>query len=482
MLSKDQLAFQIRLFVLFVTIGLFVVAYQLPMPSAPKARASASGPTPGHTNAPGEGNCTACHTEFPVNSGSGSFFITGLPRNYLPGQQINLAVTLNQSDGVLWGFQLTAVKQDGASIGSYILPPGPPVELQLDNGIIDGRPRTYVSHNVNGTTSPVFGTKTWNFVWTAPSQRVGKIRFFAAGNAANSDGGTGGDYIYTATATTLSGSALSNFDADDKSDIAIYRPSNGVWVSQNSTDGGFISNQFGQAGDIMVPGDYDGDGKTDLAVFRPSAGFWYVAKSSGGFIAAPWGSAGDVPVPGDFDGDLKADFAVWRPSDRTWYIYRSSDGGYDIRSFGLAGDVPVQADYDADGKTDVAIYRPSEGVWFIWRSTDAGFTIFPFGLTGDRPVQGDYDGDGKADPALYRPSEGFWYLLRSTDGYTGGPFGIATDTPAPADYDGDGKTDVAIFRDGTWFILRSSDGNVAIANFGLSGDKPVASGYIPNLP
>ena len=35
-----------------------------------KVSASASGPTPSHTNAPGETNCTACHSDFQVNSGS----------------------------------------------------------------------------------------------------------------------------------------------------------------------------------------------------------------------------------------------------------------------------------------------------------------------------------------------------------------------------------------------------------------------------
>src|SRR5688572_13084940 len=77
-----------------------------------RSTASASGPTPGHTNAPGEGNCTACHTEFPVNSGTGNVQITGIPPNYLPGQQIPITVTLNQLNAVLYGFQLTAIDRN----------------------------------------------------------------------------------------------------------------------------------------------------------------------------------------------------------------------------------------------------------------------------------------------------------------------------------------------------------------------------------
>ena len=38
-------------------------------------------------------------------------------------------------------------------------------------------------------------------------------------------------------------------------------------------------------GDQAVPGDYDGDNKTDIAIFRPSAGQWWINRSTAGVIA-----------------------------------------------------------------------------------------------------------------------------------------------------------------------------------------------------
>jgi len=439
--------------------------------------AYSAGPPPSRSGAPGETNCTACHADFALNGGTGSVSISGLPANYLPNQTIAVTVTTSQSDAVLYGFQLTAIDAAGRQVGTFTVPGGANPQMQTKTGEVGNNTRAYVEHTVNGISPTQFGSKSWTFNWQTPAARVGKVSFYAAGNAANSDGKSSGDYIYTSSKATLSGTAISNFDGDGASDVAVYRPSTGIWYSLNSKDGAFRAFSFGQTGDKPAAGDFDGDGITDYAIYRTSNTTWYLQQSTAGFAALSFGTSSDVPVAGDYDGDGKTDIAVYRPSTGVWYV-QGSRNGFQAFSFGAVGDKPVQGDYDGDGKTDFAVYRPSNGVWYVWKST-SGFYAVSFGDPNDLPVPGDYDGDGKIDQAVYRPSTATWYRLGSTAGFSAVSWGNATDKPVPGDYDGDGKTDSAVYRDGTWFVLKSSDGSYFSSSFGTTGDIPVPSNYIP---
>ena len=130
----------------------------------------------------------------------------------------------------------------------------------------------------------------------------------------------------------------------------------------------------------------------------------------------------------------------------------------------------------------VGIFRPSISGWYLDNGNGAwdGCGVdacFAFGTLGDVPVPRDYDGDGNVDAAVYR--DGMWYVLRSTDGgVTVRGWGLAQDVPVPRDYDGDGKADIAVYRDGMWFILRSSDGGQTTVGWGgLAQDVPVPGDY-----
>jgi hypothetical protein len=103
---------------------------------------------------------------------------------------------------------------------------------------------------------------------------------------------------------------------------------------------------FGFSTDKPVAADYDGDRRTDIAVWRPSNGFWYYLRSSdNGFTGFPFGLNGDIPQPADRDGDGKADFVVFRqsaaPGQTYWYSWLSATGTLKSEQWGQMTDVPA---------------------------------------------------------------------------------------------------------------------------------------------
>jgi hypothetical protein len=267
-----------------------------------------------------------------------------------------------------------------------------------------------------------------------------------------------------------------NFDLDGKTDLAIFRPSDSTWRWTRSLDGGSVNTgPFGNADDIIVPGDYDGDDKTDVGVFHPTPGQWQILQSSSGSIrTVNFGIGSDIPCPGDYDGDGKTDLAIFRTLFvNHWLVLQSSDNTLKSVRAGFGKLKPIIGDYDGDGKTDYVTF--SRGVWQIKKST-GDFLEVNFGGIGDVPVSGDFDNDGKTDVAVYNTNTQIWKIQQSYAGFRQAQFGQASDIAVPADYDGDGKTDLAVYRpsSSTWLILQSSNGGTVNVQYGNVGDQPLA--------
>lgn len=170
-----------------------------------------------------------------------------------------------------------------------------------------------------------------------------------------------------------------------------------------------------------VVADFDGSGTTDVSVFRPSTGAWYLRTPTPAFVQ--WGQNGDIPVPGDYDGNGTTDVAVFRPATGEWYLRTPTPA---LIQWGANGDVPAPRDYDGNGTVDVAVFRPASGAWYLRTATPV---FVQWGQNGDVPAPGDYDGNGINEVAVFRPGTGEWYLRTPTPTLI--QWGAAGDVPGP---------------------------------------------------
>ena len=148
---------------------------------------SGGAPT-GKTCAPGESNCTMCHSGS-VNDGSSVSTITfsGLNNEYVPGTTYDLNLSLLNGANKN-GFQLVVLDSISESNAGSIL-----ITDVVNTQISSGNSRTYLNHTSNGNS-----LSTWDFQWTAPNNDVGPIKIYYAYNIAGYPfSNTAGDIIYT---------------------------------------------------------------------------------------------------------------------------------------------------------------------------------------------------------------------------------------------------------------------------------------------
>jgi hypothetical protein len=265
-----------------------------------------------------------------------------------------------------------------------------------------------------------------------------------------------------------------DFDGDGRTDVSVWRSSEGQWYIRRSSDGRWESQNFGVSDDLIAPADYDGDGRTDMAIFRPSEGKWYILLSANSeLLIQQFGKNGDQVVPTDYDGDGRADIAVFRPDENRFYILRSSDGQVHSETFDTKGTlIPMSGDMDGDGKADLGVYNPKTGAWqvIVSHGTERRAGRIE---AGGVPVLVDIDGDGRAEIGVYLGKSKLWRFrtskcINETESRAG-------NIPVIGDYDGDGKVDVGTYEAGEWQIKQSASAIWKSLRFGLENDLPIPS-------
>lgn len=150
---------------------------------------SPGGSPGGKTGSPGDGGttCTQCHSGS-TQPAAGWITSNIPPSGYVPGQTYTITATGTHIGVQRFGFEITAEDNSNGKKGAYTITNA--AQTKLVNG---GKSVTHTS----GGTTPAGNSKTWTFDWTAPAAGSGTITFYGAFNAANGNGSTSGDVIYT---------------------------------------------------------------------------------------------------------------------------------------------------------------------------------------------------------------------------------------------------------------------------------------------
>lgn len=154
----------------------------------------------GATGSPSEGACnqSGCHTGNPLNDPAGSITLsaptlTGFQYNL--GQTYTISITVARTGVNLFGFAFEALTSAGANAGNIVITDA--VTTTTKSLTIAGNSRKSATHKLNGGATA--NTHTFTFNWTAPTTNVGNVTFYYAGNAANGNNLTSGDFIYKAS-------------------------------------------------------------------------------------------------------------------------------------------------------------------------------------------------------------------------------------------------------------------------------------------
>jgi Secretion system C-terminal sorting domain/Reeler domain len=145
-------------------------------------------------NPPGNQTCIVCHSSFDLNSGDGMVLID-VPELYDAETTYPVTISMWDTGQTRWGFEITALDESNEMIGTFVIIDAVNTQQSDNDDLPD-----FVKHTNAGTFSGDT-LATWTFNWVSPVSGSGNVTFYYAANAADADGSTSGDYIYSSSTT-----------------------------------------------------------------------------------------------------------------------------------------------------------------------------------------------------------------------------------------------------------------------------------------
>lgn len=218
----------------------------------------------GRTGAPGETNCTACHSGS-VQSGTDvdTIFITqngNAVNSFVPGQQYDVRVSMGDF-AARNGFELTALTSTSHAASGTLT-----AVAANGNKKVTGGGKQYITHTQAGNVQHM-----WQFTWTAPASGAEGVTFYVATNKTNSSGTDNGDLIRTSN-FSLNNSLGLNENAAKMDGKAWYNASNNsVAVTLSDAAPGKVNiSVVSQSGKVILSEDpgstYSGENQFEVVL------------------------------------------------------------------------------------------------------------------------------------------------------------------------------------------------------------------------
>ena len=166
----------------------------------------------GKTGSPGDNGatCTDCHSGEATQQDG--LISSDIPENgFVPGETYTITAEISDDEAELIGFELTAEDNLENKVGDFTITNN--TETQFTNS------EQAVTHTSDGI-EPSGNSNDWSFDWTAPEEPESAVTFYAAFNAADGNGGTSGDDIYTSEMTVQ----INNVGITEKESITKMYP------------------------------------------------------------------------------------------------------------------------------------------------------------------------------------------------------------------------------------------------------------------